>query len=150
MPPAISMNTAIGSRFDITPLWIMKAAVSALNYATMMHNTYGVNIRVTNNAFDNNGKAVLFFYTDNVLISGNVVTNTLDKYSGTLRFEGGDTNVTITNNTVYNNTGPGARPTQRIAWSHQLTAKEAAAYAPNAFLRGDDNWNPTAEAAKLP
>jgi pectinesterase len=50
----------------------------------------------------------------------------------------------------YHNTGPGARPTQRIAWSHQLTAKEAAAFAPNVFLRGDDNWNPVAEAAKLP
>ena len=50
----------------------------------------------------------------------------------------------------YNNTGPGARPTQRAPWSHQLTAKEAAAYDPENFLRGSDNWNPLAEAARLP
>lgn len=50
----------------------------------------------------------------------------------------------------YNNTGDGARPEQRIGWSHQLTAKEAAAFAPAVFLRGNDNWNPVAEAAKLP
>lgn len=64
------------------------------------------NIRVTNNAMDYNGKGVLFFYTDDILISGNVITNSQDKYSGTLRFEGGDTNVTIANNTIYDNPGP--------------------------------------------
>jgi pectinesterase len=50
----------------------------------------------------------------------------------------------------YNNTGPGARPADRLSWSHQLTTKEAAAFAPAVFLRGTDNWNPEAEAAKLP
>jgi pectinesterase len=50
----------------------------------------------------------------------------------------------------FNNTGPGARPTERAAWSHQLTAKEAAAFTPKAFLSGTDHWNPEAEAAKLP
>lgn len=50
----------------------------------------------------------------------------------------------------YQNSGPGARPADRVAWSHQLTAKEAAAFEPNAFLAGDDRWNPVAEAAKLP
>jgi pectinesterase len=50
----------------------------------------------------------------------------------------------------YNNTGPGFQPTQRPSWSHQLAAKQAEAYAPNAFLRGHDNWNPIAAAAKLP
>jgi pectinesterase len=50
----------------------------------------------------------------------------------------------------FHNTGPGALPAQRVAWSHQLTAKEAAAFAPAVFLRGSDHWNPIAEAAKLP
>lgn len=50
----------------------------------------------------------------------------------------------------YNNTGPGASTAQRVPWSHQLTAKEAAAFAPAVFLRGSDNWNPIAEAARLP
>jgi hypothetical protein len=72
-------------------------------------NTTGVssNINVTNNVIDNNGKAVLFFNTSAITISGNYVTNTQDQWSGTLRFEGGDTNVTISNNTVFDNTGPG-------------------------------------------
>jgi len=64
------------------------------------------NIRVTNNSMDYNGKAVLFFHTTGVTISGNYITNTQDKYSGTLRFEGDDKNVTIQGNTVYDNTGP--------------------------------------------
>jgi pectinesterase len=50
----------------------------------------------------------------------------------------------------YNNSGPGWRPKERAPWSHQLTAKEAAAFEPRAFLRGDDGWDPVAEAAKLP
>jgi pectinesterase len=50
----------------------------------------------------------------------------------------------------YNNTGPGANTSQRVPWSHQLTAKEAAAFEPAVFLRGADNWNPVAEAARLP
>jgi len=50
----------------------------------------------------------------------------------------------------YNNSGPGFRPKERVAWSHQLTAKEAAAYEPRNFLRGSDKWDPVAEAAKLP
>lgn len=50
----------------------------------------------------------------------------------------------------YNNTGPGANTSQRVPWSHQLTAKQAAAFTPETFLRGSDHWNPVAEAAKLP
>jgi pectinesterase len=50
----------------------------------------------------------------------------------------------------YNNTGPGADTSHRVPWSHQLTAKQAAAFAPQTFLRGSDNWDPIAEAAKLP
>ena len=50
----------------------------------------------------------------------------------------------------YNNSGPGWQPTQRPTWDHLLTAKEAAAFEPQNFLRGHDNWNPITTAAKLP
>jgi pectinesterase len=50
----------------------------------------------------------------------------------------------------YKSTGPGANPGARIAWSHQLTAQQAAQYAPRVFLAGKDHWDPIAEAQKLP
>ena len=50
----------------------------------------------------------------------------------------------------FGSTGPGASPTTRVPWSHQLTAAEAKRYLPATFLRGTDNWQPEAEAAKLP
>jgi pectinesterase len=50
----------------------------------------------------------------------------------------------------FHNTGPGADISQRVSWSHQLTAKEAAGFAPQTFLRGNDHWNPIADAASLP
>ena len=53
----------------------------------------------------------------------------------------------------FHNTGPGANTSQRVPWSHQLTAKEAAAFEPQIFLRGTNSeayWNPVTEAAKLP
>lgn len=50
----------------------------------------------------------------------------------------------------YQDSGPGANPSARVAWSHQLTAKESAQYRPNAFLAGKDHWNPVAAANKLP
>jgi pectinesterase len=49
-----------------------------------------------------------------------------------------------------NSTGPGANPSARVPWSHQLTPEEAKQYLPATFLRGTDNWQPEAEAAKLP
>jgi pectinesterase len=49
-----------------------------------------------------------------------------------------------------NSTGPGADPSARVPWSHQLTPAEAKQYLPANFLRGSDHWNPEAEAAKLP
>ena len=59
-----------------------------------------------------------------------------------------------TNPTAYyaefHNTGPGANTSQRVPWSHQLTAKEAAAFEPHTFLRREDHWNPVADAARLP
>lgn len=47
-------------------------------------------------------------------------------------------------------TGPGASPATRVAWSHQLTADEVKQYLPRNFLAGTDHWDPVAEAAKLP
>jgi pectinesterase len=49
-----------------------------------------------------------------------------------------------------NSTGPGANPSARVPWSHQLTPEEAKQYLPATFLQGTDNWQPEAEAAKLP
>jgi pectinesterase len=45
----------------------------------------------------------------------------------------------------YNSTGPGANPTARVAWSKQLTEKEAKAYSISNILGGRDNWDPTAK-----
>ena len=64
-------------------------------------------IRITNNAFTNNGKAVLFFNATGVLIQGNTVTGSQDQWSGALRFEGHNDNVSILYNTVTDNPGPG-------------------------------------------
>ena len=53
----------------------------------------------------------------------------------------------------FRNTGPGAKTSERVPWSHQLTEKEAAAFTPTIFLRGTNSeatWNPVVEAAKLP
>ena len=47
-------------------------------------------------------------------------------------------------------TGPGARPKDRLAGSRQLTAAEAAQFMPEHFLAGSDQWNAVTEAAKLP
>ena len=47
-------------------------------------------------------------------------------------------------------TGPGASPSTRAPWSHQLTPAQAAPYLPATFLAGPEHWNPIAEAAKLP
>ncbi|HEX4156323.1 MAG TPA: pectinesterase family protein [Acidobacteriaceae bacterium] len=53
----------------------------------------------------------------------------------------------------FHNTGPGADTAHRVSWSHQITAAQAAAFAPKTFLRGTGDqprWNPIAEAATLP
>lgn len=42
----------------------------------------------------------------------------------------------------YNSNGKGANPESRVAWSHQLTAAEAALYTPEIVLGGNDGWNP--------
>ncbi len=50
----------------------------------------------------------------------------------------------------FGSTGPGANPSGRVPWSHQLTSDQANQYLPENFLSGRDHWNPRAEAAKLP
>lgn len=50
----------------------------------------------------------------------------------------------------YQDSGPGANPAARVAWSHQLTAKEAAQYMPREFLAGKDHWNAVEAASRLP
>jgi len=50
----------------------------------------------------------------------------------------------------FHSTGPGADPTARVPWSHQLTAQQIRQYMPRVFLAGKDHWNPVAEAATLP
>ena len=55
--------------------------------------------------FDANGKAMLFYNSDHVLIQGNIVTYCKDTGSAGIRFEGGDSNVTIVGNTLYGNPG---------------------------------------------
>jgi pectinesterase len=47
-------------------------------------------------------------------------------------------------------TGPGASPTTRVPWSHQLTSAQAAPFLPAAFLAGPGHWDPIAAAAQLP
>ncbi|WP_240336863.1 pectinesterase family protein [Rufibacter psychrotolerans] len=43
----------------------------------------------------------------------------------------------------YKSTGPGAAAQKRVAWSKQLSRKEARKYKPALVLAGDDHWNPT-------
>ena len=64
------------------------------------------NLNVTNNVFDDDGKAVLAFNTDGLKFTGNVVTHGRDFYSGNVRFEGNAHHVTITGNNLYNGQGP--------------------------------------------
>lgn len=42
----------------------------------------------------------------------------------------------------YQSEGPGANPAARAAWSHQLTAAEAARFSLPGYLRGSDGWEP--------
>ncbi|HEY9044881.1 MAG TPA: pectinesterase family protein [Ohtaekwangia sp.] len=42
----------------------------------------------------------------------------------------------------YKSTGPGANPTARVSWSHQLTDREAKIYTLRTILAGADHWNP--------
>lgn len=46
--------------------------------------------------------------------------------------------------------GPGANPAARVPWERKLNAAEIEHFQPRNFLRGSDDWNSVAEAAKLP
>jgi pectinesterase len=67
-----------------------------------------------------------------------------------------DWNKPVTHQTAryveYNNTGPGASPTNRPAWIKQLTPDEAKAITVKNVLGGADEWNPTEQfnVAKIP
>jgi pectinesterase len=50
----------------------------------------------------------------------------------------------------YQSTGPGANPSARVKWSHQLTDEQAKAFRRENFLKGQDNWDPTAQTATQP
>jgi pectinesterase len=50
----------------------------------------------------------------------------------------------------FHSTGPGANPSARVLWSHQLTTAQARKFYPRVFLAGSDHWNPIAAAGKLP
>jgi pectinesterase len=50
----------------------------------------------------------------------------------------------------FHSTGPGANPSNRVPWSHQLTARQAEQYEPRVFLAGKDGWDAVAAARKLP
>jgi len=45
----------------------------------------------------------------------------------------------------FGSTGPGAHPGERDPHGKLLTPDEAKHFAPELFLRGDDNWNPTTQ-----
>ena len=63
---------------------------------------------------------------------------------------GKDSNQKTTFYAESNSTGAGAKPSARVAWSHQLTEEQTHQYLPDVFLRGADHWRPESEAAKLP
>jgi len=42
----------------------------------------------------------------------------------------------------YKSYGPGANPSARVQWSHQLTDEEAKRMTSRTILKGSDNWNP--------
>ncbi|HEY6456544.1 MAG TPA: pectinesterase family protein [Steroidobacteraceae bacterium] len=44
----------------------------------------------------------------------------------------------------YHSSGPGAAPRRREPYARQLTRQQAQQYAPQVFLRGSDDWNPSA------
>jgi hypothetical protein len=45
----------------------------------------------------------------------------------------------------FDSTGPGADPTAREMYSHQLTAAEAEKFSPAVVLAGKDGWNPAGQ-----
>ncbi len=50
----------------------------------------------------------------------------------------------------FDSTGPGARTSERVAWSHQLDAATATQFHPEVFLAGSDRWDAKSAAQELP
>lgn len=50
----------------------------------------------------------------------------------------------------FDSRGPGARPPDRVAWSHQLDAATATQFRPQFFLAGSDHWDAESQAGELP
>jgi copper-binding protein NosD len=67
------------------------------------------NITITNNIMTGNGKGVLLYNIDRVLIDGNVMTASTDANSAAIRIEGNATNVTVAHNTVTGSLGAAMR-----------------------------------------
>ena len=83
----------------------LEAAISLEAYTANSQS----NIRITNNVMDSNGKGVLMWNASNVLIQNNFISNARDSGSGALRFEGGDSLITIQNNQIYDCPGAAIR-----------------------------------------
>lgn len=60
------------------------------------------NITISNNIFDENGKALLAYNASNLTFSGNIAAWSRDTTSAGVRFEGGMSNVLVTGNTLFN------------------------------------------------
>ncbi|HSZ56572.1 MAG TPA: fibronectin type III domain-containing protein, partial [Tepidisphaeraceae bacterium] len=103
----IDSNFFLNNHGDYRTTTALEAAISLESYSSGPGAQW--NIRITNNTFDENGKALLAWNASNILFQGNVVTSTLDSGSGTIRLEGGVSNVTITGNNLYDNLAPALR-----------------------------------------
>jgi fibronectin type 3 domain-containing protein len=103
----IDSNFFLNNHGDWRTTTALEAAISLESYSSQPDAQS--NIRITNNTFDENGKALLAWNASNLLFEGNVVTSTLDSGSGTIRLEGGVSNVTITGNNLYDNVAPALR-----------------------------------------
>src|SRR6185436_15568802 len=97
----IDANTFINNRGGAETTYL-EAAI-----AIQARTTLQTDIRITNNRFELNGKAVLAYNASGFVITGNYITKCRETGSGTLRFEGDVDGVSIKNNTINGNSGRG-------------------------------------------
>jgi regulation of enolase protein 1 (concanavalin A-like superfamily) len=107
----IDSNTFIGNRGGALTSTTYEAAIS---FETQAQNAQS-NIRITNNTFDSNGKAVLFYNANGILIDSNQVAYSRDGGSGAMRFEGNVHDVVITNNNIFDNDARGIRIDENVS-----------------------------------